>query len=350
MARELLDTAMRRPGWKSARAGLGAREDAVLRYVLSQFPVLGRAPSRQEILETVRLRSLDEVQGILDRLAALDLIDLDPESREIRSAYPFSAEATNHLVTFHEWAEAKAVYALCAVDALGLPFMFGRDVSITSSCAHCGKPIALEVRNRAVAIRTPAETVVWRGSRTANGESVARTFCPTVNFFCSPAHAAAWQQSQLGASGLVLNLGEALYLGKGIFEDYLNAKVPEKAATKATSAGGLVAAFLASVCCIGPLVFAALGVGVGATGFLAGMAGVLKALLPYRPLFIGLTAVCLGAGFYLAYRKPSAVEAACEACVPASGFRRGRLLLWIVAGLAAALVLAPYWLQMVTGS
>jgi Putative silver efflux pump len=47
--------------------------------------------------------------------------------------------------------------------------------------------------------------------------------------------------------------------------------------------GGLVAAFFTSVCCIGPVVLAVLGVGVGTTGFLAVTAGFLKALLPYRP-------------------------------------------------------------------
>jgi mercuric ion transport protein len=113
---------------------------------------------------------------------------------------------------------------------------------------------------------------------------------------------------------------------------------------------GLLAAFLASICCIGPFVFAAVGVGVGATGFLAGTAGVLKGLLPYRLLFIGLTTIFLGVSFYLAYWKPRAVEAVCQACVPASGARPNRLLLWIIAGLAVALVLAPYWLELMTGS
>ena len=125
---------------------------------------------------------------------------------------------------------------------------------------------------------------------------------------------------------------------------------PANTATTASTAGGLLAAFLASICCIGPVVFAALGVGVGATGFLADTAGVLKALLPYRPLFIGLTAMCLAVAFYVAYRKPRAVGIACQACVSTSGFRPNRWLLWIIAGLAVALVLAPYWLEFVTGS
>jgi mercuric ion transport protein len=117
----------------------------------------------------------------------------------------------------------------------------------------------------------------------------------------------------------------------------------------AGTAGGLLTAFLASICCIGPVVFAALGVGVGATGFLANTAEVLKALLPYRPLFIGLTMILLGMSIYLAYRKATIGDASCQACVPASGIRSNRSLLWIIAGLAVALVLAPYWLELITG-
>jgi mercuric ion transport protein len=123
-----------------------------------------------------------------------------------------------------------------------------------------------------------------------------------------------------------------------------------KGVMTASSAGGLVAALLASVCCIGPVIFAALGVDVGATGILASPAGLLKALLPYRPLFIGLTMVFLGCSFYFAYRKPAVGDASCQACVPVSGSRPNRLLLWIITGLALALVLAPYWLEPVAGS
>lgn len=112
----------------------------------------------------------------------------------------------------------------------------------------------------------------------------------------------------------------------------------------ATSAGGLVTALLASICCIGPLIFAALGVGVGATGFLAGTAGFLKALLPYRPWLIGLTVLLLGAGFYLAYRRPERACAPGTTCAGTGGTRPSRTRLWIIATLAIVLVLAPYWL------
>lgn len=111
------------------------------------------------------------------------------------------------------------------------------------------------------------------------------------------------------------------------------------------SIGGLSTALLASVCCIGPIVFVALGVGVGATGFLAGTAGLLKGLLPFRPAFIGLTILLLGIGFYLAYRKPKSAQCAPgEICAQGHSKNGNRTWLWIIASLALVLVLAPYWL------
>ncbi|NGZ97149.1 MAG: mercury transporter MerT [Nitrospira sp. WS110] len=111
------------------------------------------------------------------------------------------------------------------------------------------------------------------------------------------------------------------------------------------SVSGVSAALLASVCCIGPLVFTALGVGVGATGFLAGTAGVLKRLLPYRPAFIGLTILLLGIGFYLTCRNPESARCAPgEVCAQGNPKGGNRTCLWIMASLALVLVLAPYWL------
>ncbi len=63
----------------------------------------------------------------------------------------------------------------------------------------------------------------------------------------------------------------------------------------AASASSIVSAFIASACCIGPLVFALLGIGG---------AGLLVKFEPYRPYFMAVTFALLGTGFYLTYRKP----------------------------------------------
>lgn len=158
-------------------------------------------------------------------------------------------------------------------------------------------------------------------------------------------------EKQAAAESLRIGMEESMRTQQGATEQVpaVSSVGAPKPAIMATSAGGLLAAFLASVCCLGPLAFAVLGVGAGATGFLAGTAGFLKALLPYQPLFIGLTGLLLGVSFYLAYRSPRTVCVPGAACLPAVGRFSMRTLLWIVAAVAVILVLAPYWLEWLTG-
>ena len=100
-------------------------------------------------------------------------------------------------------------------------------------------------------------------------------------------------------------------------------------------AGSLIAGFLASICCLGPLLLGA--VGFGSLGFAA-------ALAPLRPWFLGLTGVLIGVGFFLAYRPRRA--AACapgEACAQPASRRNQRLALWLVTVLTVILATYPSW-------
>lgn len=110
------------------------------------------------------------------------------------------------------------------------------------------------------------------------------------------------------------------------------------------SLGGIIAAFIASLCCIGPVVFAALGVGVGATGILASTAGFLKAFVPYRPFFIVLAIAAIGTGFYLVYRKPKTGCTSDSHCTDVSKRSKSVFFLWMSTVLTLFFVLSPYWL------
>lgn len=59
-------------------------------------------------------------------------------------------------------------------------------------------------------------------------------------------------------------------------------------------AGTIVSAILASICCIGPLILAGLGIG---------SVGIFSSLERYRLIFMLVTFAFLGAAFYLTYRK-----------------------------------------------
>lgn len=111
---------------------------------------------------------------------------------------------------------------------------------------------------------------------------------------------------------------------------------------KVTAIGSVLSAFFSSVCCIGPLIFTALGVGAGSAGFLAGTAEFTKALIPYRPLFIGFTLLFLGIGFFTVYRKKS-VCATDPTCSPKT-IHRTKTALRVITGIAIILMLMPYLL------
>jgi mercuric ion transport protein len=99
--------------------------------------------------------------------------------------------------------------------------------------------------------------------------------------------------------------------------------------------GGIFAAIGASICCVGPLVLLALGVG-------GAWIGSLTALEPYRPFFIGLTLLFLAFAFYRLYLA----RAACSpesACANPRTLKRQRLAFWIVTALVLGLIAVPWF-------
>lgn len=104
-----------------------------------------------------------------------------------------------------------------------------------------------------------------------------------------------------------------------------------------TLTGSVVAALAASACCIGPVVFALLGLGSAAFAV---------ALEPYRPLFIAATLVLLAGAFYRVYRRPP--EARCGpdgSCPPPSRRTRLKVLLWMVTVVVLAALAFPYYVD-----
>lgn len=97
--------------------------------------------------------------------------------------------------------------------------------------------------------------------------------------------------------------------------------------------GSTLAAFLASLCCLGPLVLG--GAGLGAV--------LVATFAPLRPYFLLVSAVLLAGGFYFAYRKPKAAEACKDqTCSSQSGIpRTAKPLLWAATLAVAALAFFP---------
>ena len=98
----------------------------------------------------------------------------------------------------------------------------------------------------------------------------------------------------------------------------------------------VASAFLASLCCLGPLLFAVLGIGG---------AGLLVKFEPYRPHFAVLTLSLLAAGFYFTYapaRAPKVAAGADCACEHPKRNKLGKVMLWISTLLVIGFLIFPY--------
>jgi mercuric ion transport protein len=99
--------------------------------------------------------------------------------------------------------------------------------------------------------------------------------------------------------------------------------------------GSLVASALASACCIGPIIFAFLG--ISSIGFLT-------VFDEYRSLVSLIALSFLGIGFYLTYmKKPSKMCTVENNCSKPNTDKWSKRILWIVTVLTIALLTFPNW-------
>lgn len=114
-----------------------------------------------------------------------------------------------------------------------------------------------------------------------------------------------------------------------------SADVGKSGSANVLATGGVIAGLAASICCIGPLVLVALGVG----GVAAGLIGFFT---PLRPVFIGIALLFLGLAAYRLFFVPK-VCAPGTACVDPRTLRNQRLLFIGVVLVVAALVAFPWY-------
>ncbi|HWK08798.1 MAG TPA: mercuric transporter MerT family protein [Vicinamibacterales bacterium] len=101
--------------------------------------------------------------------------------------------------------------------------------------------------------------------------------------------------------------------------------------------GAVFAALVASACCLGPVVFTAIGSGA--------LAAASTRLAPVRPLFLTMTLALLGVGFYRSYRAPHTGAACADGSCPPDVNRTGRVVLWIAAAVVVLLAAFPYYAE-----
>ena len=103
---------------------------------------------------------------------------------------------------------------------------------------------------------------------------------------------------------------------------------------KAFLGASVIAAVVASFCCLLPIVFALTGITV---------LGAAAAFAAWRPYLLAVTFGLLGLGYYLAYRPAREQCDPAAACARPGVNRSGRLLLWFATALVIAFAAFPYY-------
>lgn len=174
---------------------------ALHQLILRAFAEHGRPPRRADLADPA---------DALTRLSAADLVVLDPAG-EIVGAYPFTLEATPHVVALG----AHAVHAMCAVDALAIAVLVDGPAEITSQCAATGAAVRVSQRGRTIMAAQPAGLRVGIHWQTPGG-CAAHSLCREMPFLREAAAAEAWR-AQAPAERETFSLSQALDLAAAFF-------------------------------------------------------------------------------------------------------------------------------------
>src|SRR5258708_14273073 len=178
------------------------------RAVLRRFLQTGAAPTRRWMRQAAAEAGLDA--AAVDELAAADVVHIT--NGVVTVAYPFSGTPTPHLV---ELDGLLAVHAMCAIDALGLPVMAGRDARITSADPRDRTPVEVTV-HEGTWPWSPAGAVVVAGRATDCGTECGsyEAMCPNTVFHASRESAHAYLAGRGNLDAEILDQDTAVTCGR----------------------------------------------------------------------------------------------------------------------------------------
>jgi hypothetical protein len=191
---------------------------------LPPFAVRAARLARSERASYLRIlqRTIEGTQNALEGLPAAqisslieaDLIQTNRDGR-LTVAYPFSVQPTRHRVTMDG---GRSFQAMCAIDALGVPYMLGACGEVNSREPDAHQTVRVSVDPDGEPTWTPAAAVAAAAS--SEGCCLAQAACPHINLFASPDAATRYLDTHR-LRGSVLSVAEAVAAGRALFGNLL---------------------------------------------------------------------------------------------------------------------------------
>jgi predicted transcriptional regulator len=164
-------------------------EKETLKTIFEAIMEFGQAPTVNE-LETRMSKPASSIISTLDKLEEKDLLLRKKGTQEITSIYPFSLTPTSHRVILED---GKQLFAMCAVDAVGMASMFDKDLKVISRCGWCKQEVTIQIKQGEIVSKSHPGILIWNFEPTEG--PAAETCCPMVNFFCSKEHLTQWEDA-----------------------------------------------------------------------------------------------------------------------------------------------------------
>jgi Alkylmercury lyase len=201
-------TAVAAGGIAASQAALPAKLREFHRRLLTEFLHTGAPPRPERLAE---LADGLETEPALAALATADLVHRDDAGR-IETAYPLSGRRTAHVV---HAAGLPPINAMCAVDALGVLTMSGRDGVIVSTDPTTGEAVQVE-RTGSTWRSLPDSLVVVLGAEDGCSGAIA-VACVLANFHSDAERAEVYLAERPDVSGRVLSLPTAIRIAENEF-------------------------------------------------------------------------------------------------------------------------------------
>lgn len=204
-----------------ASSGLPARQARLAgslrelhRAVLRAFIGAGSPVHRDDLREAAAGLGWD-VEKAFAELARADLVHADSAGK-IVVAYPFCGYDTGISVSL---AGGFKCWAMCAIDALGIPQMTGLDAVITAVDPHRRERVRVEMRGAQWSWQPPEAVVLVAAG--LHGESTAERSCPLITFHVNEPSALAHLAGHPGATGRVVAQSRAIEIAGESFAQML---------------------------------------------------------------------------------------------------------------------------------
>lgn len=204
-------TALARGGIAASQATLSPALRQLHQHLLRAFLEAGTPPHTAQLREFAMGLGLDTTEA-MKALAVADLVHTDSADGSIIVAYPLSGRSTSHTVHLEGLAP---IHAMCAIDALGIPLMAGKDGVITSSDVTIRQPIRVELKAGTWSWQPSSAVLVLGASGSCKGPIA--TACPLANFHISAEQATAYLAARPEVTGRVLTQDEAIEIARNEF-------------------------------------------------------------------------------------------------------------------------------------